>query len=227
MMQELQGWLTEEEPEMKHLLGDFAMVEQQYEQRSYYDLIDVADKARLLLRACYRVQEAKLDALKQRNEKTMQRWEGYRYFWNSYAYQAFFREFLTVLTAIKATLVEAQASAEKKMHGTLYREIIEKLDQSDLHFEKLQQLTARMTWVATLLDSLKLFGRKLLLTELALIAGGLILLPGLIILLGDPSSGLAGLLRDPWFQKQAIQFITLLVAPILALIQTLWAIMES
>lgn len=228
MMQELQDWLAEDEPEMRHLLGDFAMVEQQYAQRSYYDLIDVAEKARFLLRACYRVQEAKIDALKQRNEKTMQRWEGYRAFWNSYTYQSLFGEFLAILTAIKTTLVAAQESAEKKMHGSLYREILEKLDDADTHFETLKQLTVRMTGVRTLLDSLKLFARKLIITELVLIGASALLLPGLIILFGSPAeSGLANLLRDSWFQKQAIQFVTLIVAPILAVIQTLWALMET
>ncbi len=228
IVQELQSWLAEEEPEMKHLLGDFAMLEKQYEQQSYYDLLDVAEKARFLLRACYRVQEAKIDALKQRHEKTMQRWEGYRAFWNSYTYRSLFSEFLTILAAIKATLVTAQESAEKKMHGTLYREIIEKLDAAEAQLETLKQMTTRMTWARTLLDSLKLFARKLMITELSLIGFSALLLPGAILLLGDPvESGLASLLRDPWFQKQTIQFITLLVAPILALIQTLWAIVET
>lgn len=228
MVQELQGWLSEEDQEMKHLLGDFALLEQQYEQQSYYDLIDVADKARLLLRSCYRVQEAKLDALKQRHEKTMQRWEGYRYFWNSYTYQSLFREFLAILNAIKAVLTEAQESAEKKMHGKLYREVIEKLDNAEAQFETLKQLTTRMTWARTLLDSCKLFARNLLITELALLLFSAILLPALILALGDPmESGLAALLRDPWFQKQALQLLTLLIAPVLALAHTLWAIMEG
>lgn len=228
VVQELQGWLTDEEPEMKHLLGDFAVIEQQYEQQSYYDLIDVTEKARILLRACYRVQEAKLDALKQRNEKAMQRWEGYRYFWNSYTYQALFGEFLTVLTTIKGTLAAVRENAEKKMHGTLYREVIEQLDNTETQFETLHLLSAKMAWMRTLLDGLKLFARKLIVTELSLLAMGAILLPGLILLLGDPSgSGLSSLLRDAWFQKQALQLIALLIAPILALAQTLWTIMES
>jgi len=228
VVQELQGWLPAEEPEMKHLLGDFAMIEQQFEQRSYYDLIDVAEKARILLRACYRVQEAKLDALKQRTEKTMQRWEGYRYFWNSYTYQSLFKEFLTILTAIKTTLTAAQESAVKKMHGSLYREVIEKLDQAEEQFEVLKRMTVRMAWMRTLLDSLKLFARKLLITEVSMLAAAAVLLPTMIVLSGDASdTGLASMLRDTWFQKQAIQLITLLIAPILALAQTLWAIMDS
>lgn len=225
--QELQGWLAEDEQEMQALLGDLATIEKQYEQHSYYDMIDVAEKARVLLRACYRVQEAKLDALKTRIEQTRRRWEGYRSFWNTYSYQSLFRNFQLILEEIRGKQQEAQGSAERNMHGQLYRDIIAKLDSSGEHFTTLKQLTVRMSLVRSLLDGVKLFARRLIITELALLALGIILIPLLVMLLTDTAaSGLIQLLRDPWFQKQAIFVTTLFVAPILALAQTLWVAME-
>lgn len=228
MVTELEDWLTADAPEMKHLLADLAGIEEQYAQQSYYDLIDIAVKARLLLQRCYRVQEMKLDALKQRNEKAMQRWMEHRAFWDSYTYPSLFGEFPATLTAIKTTLAEARESTAKKMHGTLYREIVEKLDKAETQFETLKQLTTRMTWTCALLDGLKLFGRKLLIAECGLLVLSILMLAAAMLALDNQSgTGFTALLRDSWFQKQMIQLVTLLIAPLLAVAQTLWAIMND
>ena len=85
-----------------------------------------------------------------------------------------------------------------------------------------------MNGVKIILDGVKLFFRKLVITELVLLALLIIVIPLLIFGLGaDSADGFIGLLKEGWFQKQVILVMTLLVGPMVALAQTLWKLLEA
>jgi hypothetical protein len=223
--QDLQAWFAGEASPLA-LLADLEGLEKQFVQGSYYDLLEVAHKGQALLRACYRLQENALDAMKTDILGMLAAWEGFRRYWETYPYQSFFPNFQEILQAARAKLSEIEALAQQNMHGQLYLTIQEGLAVVRGSCDALKPLSARMAWVRIFCDGAKLFGRKLLLTEVILLTGGALFFPFLAYMLADNSSGMIGLLTNSWLQKQALLIITLFVAPLIALGQTLWQMMD-
>ena len=223
---DLQAWFSGEESPAA-LLADLACIEKQFAQGSYYDFLEVAHKAQALLRACYRLQENTLDAMKADIVRMLSIWDGFRRYWQDYPYQSFFGNFQESLQATRAKLTEIEGFAQQNMHGQLYQTIQERLVQAREGCDTLKSLSARMVWVGILCDGAKLFGRKLLITEVVLLGLGALLFPLLALWLGGDSGGMIELLTNSWIQKQALLIITLFVAPLLALGQTLWEMMDT
>jgi hypothetical protein len=223
---DLQTWFSEE-ARPAALFADLASLEKQFAQGSYYDLLEVAHKAQALLRACYRLQENTLDAMKADIEEILAIWESFRRYWQGYPYQSFFPNFQEILQDARKTLTEIEGLAQQNMHGQLYQTVQERLAQVRESCNALKPLAARMAWVRILCDGAKLFSRKLLITEIVLLGAGALLFPLLAFWLGGDSGGMIELLTNSWLQRQALLIVTLFVAPLLALGQTLWQMMET
>ncbi|MGV1100762.1 hypothetical protein ACUUL3_15295 [Thiovibrio sp. JS02] len=225
---DLATWFTEDQEELRSFLADLAGLEKQFERGSYFDNLDVAHKARSLLHACYRLQENKLDEMKAQIDKLVTTWEAYRLFWKNYPYQRFFQDFQQELQADRDRLNEIEKQAERNMHGQLFRNIQEMMEQIRTSFDLLKPLAVRMGWVKIFFDGAKLFGRRLLIAEAILLGCGAVLVPILAFwLAGTDFAGLIELIKNPSVQKQALLVVTLLLAPFLALAQTLWQMMEN
>lgn len=224
--QDLQTWFTEEERPAT-MFADLDGLEKQFSQGSYYDLLDVAHKAQALLRGCYRLQENTLDSMKADIARMLAIWEDFRRYWQNYPYQSFFANFQEILQAARENLSEIESLAKQNMHGQLYLSIQERLAQVRKGCDALKPLSARMEWVRILCDGAKLFGRKLLITEIVLLGTGVLLFPLLAFWLGGDSSGMIELLTNSWLQKQSLLIVTLFVAPLFALGQTLWEMMDA
>jgi len=223
---DLQAWFaTAEEGLELACIQDLAGLEKQFARGSYYDHLDVAHKSRLLLPACYRLQEGKLDEMQGETGRLQSTWERYRLFWESYPYQSFFRKFGEVLEADGKRLVEIRGRSGQSMHGALYRSIQEMLAQVRSSLEAQQPLCARMGWIRFFFDGIKLFGRRLLVTEIVLLCLTLVAVLA-FWLSGAEGAGLLTIFQEPRVQKRALLVLTLLVAPILALGQTLWRLLD-
>lgn len=224
---DLQTWFDTEEAPPFSFAEDLAGLEKQCARGSYYDHLDVVHKTRMLLPACYRLQESKLDEMKEQLGRLRVTWEAYRLFWRNYPYQSFFREFGEGLEGNGKKLAEIEKKSEQNMYGALYRSIQETMAQVRAGFDLLKELSVRMGWVKVFFDGVKLFGRRLLLTEIVLLSMGLALVPILAFwLTGTEAAGIITLFQEPRVQKQVLLVITLLIAPILALGQTLWRLMD-
>lgn len=224
--QDIQTWFPGDEgPSV--LFADLAGLEKQFGQGSYYDLLEVAHKAQVLLRTCYRLQENALDAMKADIGRMLVTWESFRRYWQGYPYQSFFGNFQEILQAARKNLSEIENLAQQNMHGQLYQTVQERLAQVRENCEALKPLAARMAWVKVLCDGAKLFGRKLLMTEAVLLGAGALLFPLLAFFLAGDSGGVIELLTNSWLQRQALLIVTLFVAPLFALGLTLWQMMES
>lgn len=224
--QDLHAWFPGDEGQAS-LFADLAGLEKQFGQGSYYDLLEVAHKAQGLLRACYRLQESALDAMKADIARMLATWEGFRRYWQGYPYQSFFGNFQEILQAAREKLSAIEGLAQQNIHGQLYQIIQEKLAQVRKHCAALKPLAARMAWVRMVCDGAKLFARKLLMTEVILLGVGALLFPLLAYWLADDSGGMIGLLTNSWLQKQALLIVTLFVAPLFALGQMLWEMMDA
>ncbi len=224
--QDLQTWFSEEESPAS-LFADLAGLEKQFAQGSYYDLLEVVHKAQALSRACYRLQENTLEAMKADIAGMLVTWEGFRRYWQDYPYQSFFANFQEILQAAREKLSEIEGFAQQNMQGQLYQAAQERLVQVRESCDALKALSARMDWVRILCDGAKLFARKLLMTEIVLLGAGALLFPLLAFWLAGDSAGMIGLLTNSWLQKQALLIVTLFVAPLFALGQTLWEMMDT
>ncbi|HIJ89480.1 MAG: hypothetical protein OEV89_01290 [Desulfobulbaceae bacterium] len=224
---DLQSWFPGEEGPAASLLADLVGLEKQFAQGSYYDLIDVAHKTQVLLRACYRLQESTLDAMHADIVRMVARWEGFRRYWQTYPYQSFFENFQEILKVSREKLSETERLAKQNMHGQLYQTVQERLTQIKENCDTLKLLSARMAWVKTFCDGAKVFGKKLLITEIVLLAGVALLFPVLAFWLGGNSGGMVELLTNAWLQKQVLLVVTIFVAPLFALAQTLWQMMDT
>jgi len=168
-----------------------------------------------------------LDAMKADIARLLVTWESFRRYWQGYPYPSFFENFQEILQATRKNLSEIEILAQQNMHGQLYHTIQERLAQVRESCEALQPLSARMAWVKALCDGGKLFGRKLLMTEVILLGAGALLFPLLAFFLAGDSGGVIELLTNSWLQRQALLIVTLFVAPLFALGLTLWQMMES
>ncbi|MFA6899371.1 MAG: hypothetical protein WC256_04085 [Desulfurivibrionaceae bacterium] len=224
--QDLQSWFAGNEGPAA-LFADLAGLEKQFTQGSYYDLLEVAYRAQALSHACYRLQENTLDAMKADIVQMLAAWEAFRRYWQGYPYQSFFRNFQEILQATRKKLSEIEGLAQQNMHGQLYHDIQERLTLARERCDTLQVLSGRMAWVRLFCDGAKLFVRRLLIIEVVLLGGGALLFPLLAFWLGGDSGGMVELLTNRWLQKQALLIVTLFVAPLFALGQTLWQIMDT
>lgn len=226
LCQDIQSWFPGEESPTA-LFADLAGLEKQFAQGSYYDLLEVAHRAQALLRAGYRLQENALDAMKAQIAKLSASLEGFLRFWQGYPYPSFFGNFQEILQAARKKLGETEGLARQNMHGQLYQTIQEGLAQVREGCDALRPLAARMAGVRILCDGAKLFGWKLLITEIVLLAGGALLFPLLAFFLAGDSGGVIELLTNSWLQRQALLIVSLFVAPLFALGLTLWQMLES
>lgn len=224
--QDLETWFPAEERPVT-LFADLASLEKQFAQGSYYDLLEVGHKAQALLRGCCRLQENTLDAMKSDIARMVASWDGFHRYWQGYPYQSFFANFKEILEAARKNLSAIEGLAQQNMHGPLYQTIQERLAQVRENCDVLNSLSARMDRFSILCDGAKLFARKLLLTEIVLLGLGVLLFPLLAYWLADDSGGMIGLLTNSWLQRQALLIVTLFVAPLFALGQTLWQMMDT
>jgi len=224
--QDLQTWFTGDERPAA-LLTDLDGLETQFAQGSYYDLLEVAYKTQTLSHACYRLQENALDAMKADIARMLATWEAFRRYWQGYPYQSSFGNFQEILQATRENLSAIEGLAQQNMHGQLYHAVQEMLAQVRESCDAMKTLSARMDWVRLLYDGAKLFARKLLITEVVLLGVGALLFPLLAFWLAGDSGGMIDLLTNAWLQKQALLIVTLFVAPLFALGQTLWEMMEA
>lgn len=226
--EELRSWLDEDDLQMRTYTDDLAELERKFERQSYFDTIDVAERSKNMVSACYRIQEAKLDELCDEVKNAVFRWEGYRNFWRTYTYQPLFKGFYTTLMEIREKLSVVRPLAEKNQGGEVYRKAVGLLEDVENRLDSLRPLIAKMNWLKITFDSIKLFGKKLVIAEVSLLTLLLVLVPVLSVLLSDTvATGTLDLLKNPLFQKQALFIFTIFIAPLVALAQTLWKIMET
>jgi hypothetical protein len=221
---ELEEWLVPDDEYLQSVIQETGMLDEQFQLDSYYDYLAVADAAKRLVHESYQLQENRLDEMMEKKDRALAAHEGYVGFWNRYPYHAFFQEFQEILTKNKEKLLIIQTISDQEITGKGYRQITAILGEIDELRARLQAMVGRMGLAKVFFDGVKLFVKRLLLTEIILLLLCLISLPVLAFWLGDNAtgSGLVARLQTPWVQKRILFIITLVIAPTLALAQTLW-----
>lgn len=216
---ELADWFAGEDEELLAGAKALERLEEQQQRGSYYDLLDVAQKSKTLAVSFPRLREQRLDDLNIQVDEAVFRWMEYDALWQGYPYQTFFRDFQEVLSEAKKMFVEARSCA-----GDNLAHARERLEQGKACFPRLEEMSARLQRLGMLLDTLKVFLGKLIITEVAFSAVALFALP-LVILLGGDTLGpdFLALLKNPVTQKKGMFVINMLVAPFCAMLLTVRA----
>lgn len=221
---ELQEWLAPDDEYLQGFLRETGILEEQFQLNSYYDDLAVADAAKRLVHESFRLQEKRLDEMMEKKARALAAHEKYVGFWSWYPYQAFFQEFQEILAKSKEKLVRIQTVSDQEITGKSYRQVVAILGETEQLRARLQAMVGRMGWAKLFFDGVKLFVKRLLVTEVILLLLCLISLPVLAFWLDQKAagSGFVAMLQTPWVQKQLLFIVTLVVAPTLALAQTLW-----
>ncbi|MDZ7640609.1 MAG: hypothetical protein U5J62_01055 [Desulfurivibrio sp.] len=226
--QEMDQWLAPEDEELQTLRGDLEIIEQHEARQSYYDLLDVSEQSRQLLQSCHRLQEARIDALYKRLEQVARQLESFRRLWREYPYKSFFPNFQETLDKVEKTVGQISGSSLKNLTGARYRALIDSLGECDQGFTTMSEMTGKMVWVRTLLNAAQQFVRSLVMAEVVLISLLVLLVVGLVFFADLPvAAGLAEVIRESAVQRRLLLVVTLILAPAVALIHTLWRTTES
>jgi len=218
---ELKLWFTGKAPEMKNDCQILQNLEKSFVRKSYFDVLDVAGKAKALHSSTKSMREKKLNELYDQANVVLAKWNGYYHFWTSYQFPNFFKNFHQHLLPIKKKISLIRALAKKNSGGP-YRQAVHLLKEVDDALQKIEPIYHRMNWVSLLFSGGLIFCKKIFIVEIVL---AIICIVAAIILgslpADSPLSSLAALTATPWFQKKFGLFIALLVAPFIALMLTM------
>lgn len=214
-------WFDDHDQKLEANRATLSKLQQRLDRNSYFDVIDVENKAKSLAENSRHLKEGKLNELYDRiNECKFIRGR-FSDFWAGYRYRIFFKEFAQRFSPAEQALHEASVLA-KTNEGTSYRKAVQLLGEVEETLEALKLMQVKMNGISLFFDSAISFSRKLVLTEI----GGLILATALVFGLGQlpeghDLGGLANLANDPLFQRKATILTAFLIAPLVSLSWTI------
>ena len=218
---DLKLWFDKEDSQMSVNLKTLDNLLNRFDRKSYFDVLDVEVQAKALLSSGKKLRENKLNELYDNVEKTTSKWTKYHNFWNAYKYKGFFKKFKVKLLPLQKKLQLAHKLA-KKNRGSTYREALTALNETNKALKGLESIFGRMNFVSFFVTCSIEFSKKILTTEIIVALCGLFLSVGLgFVPKGTPISNFASMFTDPWFQKKAIIFATVILSPIIALSWTM------
>lgn len=219
---ELGYWLDDDDPIIQENNLALGRLREKFAGQSYYDLLEVIDRGAGIISRCQRIRKTKLEEQEKRKVDLDAQLQRHLQFWQAYPYQNYFNSYLQTLTEIKKTLAEAQVQIAREK-GQAFKAAANLLDRADISVTSLQQIQEKMMWTRILLNSLKIFVKNIMITELALfVAGFLIFLIVPILLPGDHTSGLGKIISDPLLRKKSLLLSSFLLAPFVAIVWTVW-----
>lgn len=213
----LRKWFDGDDKDFNSNLDALINIDKQMERGSYYDLVDVIKRARILRQSGPRLQESKIDQLNEQIDQAVLTWEQYQELWNHYPYQSFWRSFEALLRRTRRQLVESRTlAADSLSRGT------KRLEAAKAGLKEVGPVLERMKKLRLALDTMKVFGGRLVMAELVMAGVLLVAYPVLTMLLAEQlGPELAALVRDPAAQKRSVFVAGALVAPMVAFAQTI------
>lgn len=220
-LNDLQLWFENDDEQFLANLKTLELLTKRFERKSYFDVYDVEHKSHALLASGKSLREQKLNTLFEQVNKAVAKWTGFHNFWLNYEFPSFFSTFHDRLMPLKNDLQRAQALA-KKSQGHTYREAVRLLREVNAAFVRLEPLHNRMNGVSLFIKGVILFAKKIIISEIGLTLLAVLTAFGLDMLPKDTMlSSLTTLTGSPIFQKKALLFISLVLAPFLALSWTI------
>jgi len=215
---ELAFWLEAGEPTLVAQQTTLATLQKSFQRKSYFDVLDVEQRAKGLLEGNKQLQEAKLNELYDQLKGCRGVWREVDAFWRGYRFQFLFSDVGQQLPPLEQQLHEADLLA-KKNEGATYRQAVHLLRQMQETLDRLGHRQRQMAGVDLVCDACLRFIKNLAMAEI----GGAILANLLIVGLSQLPEGhaLTTVGNAPLFQRQILTFIAFLLAPLFALIVTI------
>ncbi len=216
----LRIWFDNEDQELLDILNTLDHLEKQYQRKSYFDLLDVAEKAKSLVKAAPVLKENRLEKLNENVDKIVMVWSEYNTYWKFYPYKLFSPGFHSILVSGKRKLVETRSLA-----ATSFGKALNLFGAAKEDVASLKHIYKKLVNLKNLFDMIWLFGKKLIIAELVL-SGMIFMCYPLMQILGDNLIGthLYELILNPQIQKKGFFLSNLLIAPLFAFAQTLRAV---
>lgn len=213
----LSFWFESDDKDLQTNLNALENLKKQYTRKSYFDILDITERAKGLANSCVRLQETKLDELNEKVDDAVINWDMYNTFWKSYTYKTFFTNFENILRSSKRELVETRTVAAKSLGKAT-----EKLESALGDIEELKPIIDKMNRLKTAMDIVGAFGKKILLTEIVLVSIIFVSFP-LVTFFGVDilSDSFVKMMGDSQFQKNGLFITSLLIAPLMAFVLTL------
>jgi hypothetical protein len=217
---DLRAWAGPEIDNEKELASNMQVIDnlrKQFERKSIYDVMDVAEKAKGLAVGGPRYKEKRLEEINEDVDTVVMRWQELANTWKAYPYKNFFKDFRFNLQTCKRKLIETRSVADDSLVKANQR-----LNEAQSIMDLLKKTLARMNRVKMGIDTLKFFCKKLCIAEVVLLTLAFITYPVLTILLRDYlGDDFVNMLRNPRTQRNCLFIIAALVSPFFALTFTI------
>lgn len=218
----LEVWLQEDDRRQADNEASLAQLEKQLERHSYFDLLDVSERSSGLFFNCHRLRKDFSERQNSEFKSIGRKLDGFRYFWKGYPYKSFFKKFQAALLAtIKKNQKAALLLKKQTSKSTLQALALAKEIRAE--FEEINREYSRLIWMRTALNGLKLFAKRLLITEFSILILLAVMLPLVSAGLVDQPSlaWLAELAADKTFQRNALIISTVFISPFISLAWTM------
>ena len=199
-------------------------LKEQYAQGSYFDYLDVMDKADVEVNILKRIRIEKLEGLQRTLSRVLAKEEKCRQYWKTYPYKSFYKLFPLQLSSVQQHLLTA-SDLIKVSKDKNYRKCSELIDLAHKGFMTLDNQLAKMDTLQTIMKGLIYFLKNLAITALFvnLVAGFMIFSSGSLF----SGSGIGEMFSGAGNQRNVLVFANLLVSPLLALCGTIVGIAKS
>jgi hypothetical protein len=225
---ELKWWFVEQEAIIEENSKILTKLQQQFKRGSYYDLLDVIERAKAMANNCQRVRKAKIEEIEARRISLENTLRKYQNFWSGYEYKRYFNSFQQSLVEVFTSIREAQTLIARQ-RGQEYRAAVNLLDQVDMTFTALLEMQEKMLWTRLVFNGMKLYVKKMIIAELALFAAGFtvfVLLP-LALRHASSYSGLYDIVNNPALRKKSMLIAAFFLVPLLSLMWTVWQLKDE
>ncbi len=205
--------MTEQDPFLEENSRALNELRSQYRKETYYDLLDVLERAKGHAYGCQRIRKTKIEEFEARKKELENKLQQYQDFWQDYEYKNFFNAFQQSLLSAINTLQETRGLIARQQ-GQEYRAAVNLLDQVEISFSSMQEMQGKMIGIRLLLNGLKIFVKKLIFAELSMLAAGFVVFMALPLLLSNTSLvSLHNILSDPLLQKKSWLISAVLPGP--------------
>lgn len=216
--------LGADDKSLSHSIESINNLKEKYERGSYFDYLDVMDKADIEVNILKRIRIEKLDDLQRTLSRAQGKEEKCRQYWEKYSYKSFYKSFPTLFSSFQQHLVTA-SNLIKVSKDKNYLKCSELIKLADKDFIMLESQIARMDLFQTIMKSLIYFLKNLAITALFvnLVSGFMIISSGSLF----SGSSIGEMFSGAGNQKNILIFANLLLSPLLALCGTVLGIVKS
>lgn len=220
----LEVWLPKEDRRLEENKTSLEQLEKKLARKSYFDLLDVSERCNGLLVTCRRLRKDYSERLDKEIVQLGIRLDSYITYWKGYEYKTFSKEFQTSLTATTRKTQHAQLLLKENKNEST-RQAIALSKETHAEFAHIKKEYNRLLWIRTTLNGLKIFAKRLLISEVSIIVLLAISFPMVSTFLADsPSfSNLAELAGNKEVQKNIAIIASIFLAPFISLA---WTMME-